>query len=205
MWRMLLSAHAAARRSSGARPRTRSAVLLRRRRTATTTPATSYYLQCTLPIPVPPPKPQRSLPHILHYALPIYLHRPPSLAVWRRWMLALRLPMRRAQGMTASSQCGRRKRNIYAPYFDEMRAAHDTYLPMVLSCYGRWHPESAVTLERVCRQAARRLGIADHRPLLSRAHAAAGVAIWRRAVAMARACLPRLTPADCDAMLSGET
>ena len=98
-----------------------------------------------------------------------------------------------------------KKRNTYAPYFDEMRAARVTYVPMVLSCYGRWHPESAVTLERVCRQAARRLGIADHRPLLSRAHAAAGVAIWRRAVAMARACLPRLAPADCDALLSGET
>ena len=84
----------------------------------------------------------------------------------------------------------RRKRGAYAEHFDEMRAIGVTYVPVVLSCYGRWHADSAVTLERVCQQAARRLGIADHRPILRRAQAAAGVAIWRRAAAMARACLP---------------
>ena len=84
----------------------------------------------------------------------------------------------------------RRKRGAYAEHFEEMRAVGVTYVPIVLSCYGRWHADSAVTLERVCQQAARRLGIADHRPILRRAQAAAGVAIWRRAAAMARACLP---------------
>ena len=86
----------------------------------------------------------------------------------------------------------RKKRTTYAPHFDEMRAIGVFYVPMVLSCYGRWHAESAVVLERICVQAARRLGLADHRAILRRAHAAAGVAVWRRAAAMVRACLPRL-------------
>ena len=64
---------------------------------------------------------------------------------------------------------------------------------MVFSCYGRWHADSTTILERMTLQAARRLGIADHRPLLRRATAAVGVAIWRRVVAMARASLPRLS------------
>ena len=96
-----------------------------------------------------------------------------------------------------------KKRGTYASHFDEMRAIGVTYVPMVLSCYGRWQPESAVTLERVCMQAARHLGIADHRPILRRAHAAAGVAVWRRAAAMARACLPRLAPEALDELFGG--
>ena len=97
----------------------------------------------------------------------------------------------------------RKKRGTYAPHFDEMRAFGVTCIPMVISCYGRWHPESAVTLERVCVQAARRLGLADHEPLLRRARAAAGVAVWRRAAAMARACLPRPSAAEL-ALIFGE-
>ena len=97
----------------------------------------------------------------------------------------------------------RRKRGAYAEHFEEMRAVGVTYVPIVLSCYGRWHADSAVTLERVCQQAARRLGIADHRPILRRAPAAAGVAIWRRAAAMVRACLPAPCP-DAMAALFGD-
>ena len=98
----------------------------------------------------------------------------------------------------------RKKRGTYAPHFDEMRAFGVTYVPMVISCYGRWHPESAVTLERICVQASRRLGLADHLPLLRKARATAGVAIWRRAAAMARACLPRLRPEEMALIFSEE-
>ena len=75
------------------------------------------------------------------------------------------------------------------------------YVPMVLSCYWRWHFDSAVVLERICMQAAHRLGIADHRAILRRAHAAAGVAVWRRAAAMVRACLPRQGPEELSELL----
>ena len=84
----------------------------------------------------------------------------------------------------------RRKRDHYSDFADEMRAAGVAYVPLVVSCYGRWHADSVVVLERIAMQACRRLGIGDHRPLLRRAHSALGVALWRRAVAMARACLP---------------
>ena len=97
----------------------------------------------------------------------------------------------------------RAKRAHYATHEDEMRAAGVSYLPVVLSCFGRWHAESAAALERVAVQAARRLGIACHRPLLRRARAAIGVAVWRRAAAMARACLPRPSPEEL-ALLFGE-
>ena len=86
------------------------------------------------------------------------------------------------------------KRDKYAPFVAEMREGGLCYVPLVFSCYGRAHPESAVALERIAAQAARRLGVRDHRGLLRRARASVGVAIWRRAVAMALSCLPALTP-----------
>ena len=66
------------------------------------------------------------------------------------------------------------------------------YMPMVLSCYGRLHHEAVVNLERIALQAGRRQGVSNYRPLLRRTKAALGVAVVTRAVAMARACLPKL-------------
>ena len=85
-----------------------------------------------------------------------------------------------------------RKRARYEEYFEEMAANNLRYVPVVLSCYGRLHPEAAVTLERVALQAGRRQGVSNYKALLRRATAAIGVAVVTRAVAMARACLPRL-------------
>ena len=85
-----------------------------------------------------------------------------------------------------------RKRARYEEYFEEMAANNLRYVPVVLSCYGRLHPEAADTLERIALQAGRRLGISNHKALLRRATAAVGVTVVTRAVAMARACLPRL-------------
>ena len=67
------------------------------------------------------------------------------------------------------------------------------YVHLVISCYLRLHPEAATTMERLALQAARRQGVSNHRALLRRASAALAVAIQRRAVAMARACLPKLS------------
>ena len=67
------------------------------------------------------------------------------------------------------------------------------YYPIVFSCYGRVHVSAVTSLELIAKQAAKRMGISDYHPILRRAHAAFGVAIWRRAVAMVRACLPKLS------------
>ena len=87
----------------------------------------------------------------------------------------------------------RKKLETYGEYFEELAAQGVRYVPFVLSCYGRLHPEATTTLERLALQAARRQGVGNHRALLRRTSAALGVAVQRRAVAMARACLPKLT------------
>ena len=86
-----------------------------------------------------------------------------------------------------------KKLDKYAPFFEELAARGVRYVPFVLSCYGRLHPEATTTLERLALQAARRQGVSNHRALLRRAAAALGVAVQIRAVAMARACLPKLS------------
>jgi len=85
-----------------------------------------------------------------------------------------------------------RKRGHYSEHLEDMASRGLRYVPLVFSCYGRAHADSAAALELVARQAARRLGVANHEPLLRRARAGIGVAIMRRAAAMARACLPKL-------------
>ena len=65
--------------------------------------------------------------------------------------------------------------------------------PPRVFCYGRLCPEAATTLERLAQQAARKQGVSNHRAILRRASTALNVAVQRRAVAMARACLPKLT------------
>ena len=85
----------------------------------------------------------------------------------------------------------RKKREKYSGHFEGMAANNVRYMPVVLSCYGRLHPE-ADTLERIALQAGRKLGISNHKTLLRRARAAVGVKVVTRAVAMARACLPKL-------------
>ena len=82
--------------------------------------------------------------------------------------------------------------DTYREHFAELAGQGIWYIPMVLSCYGRWHTDAAVTMERLALQAARRQGVRNDKPLLRRARAAVGAALVTRAVAMARACLPRL-------------
>ena len=44
------------------------------------------------------------------------------------------------------------KRQRYGDHFEEMAANNVRYVPVVMSCYGRFHPEAAVTLERLALQ-----------------------------------------------------
>ena len=61
---------------------------------------------------------------------------------------------------------------------------------MAFSAYGRVLPEAMATLTAIAKRGAMKRGLGDHRLLLRRAMAGVGVAIWRRAAAMVRACLP---------------
>ena len=86
------------------------------------------------------------------------------------------------------------------------------YKPMVLSAYGRWHPDSMLTMEAIAKRAARKRGFVDHRLLLRRSLASIGVLIWRRAAAMVRSCPPKPTAEELALMFghdpaadSGET
>ena len=76
------------------------------------------------------------------------------------------------------------------------------YRPLTFSSYGRAHPDAVALLTTVAQRAARRRGLGDHQVLLRWAMAKIGVQIWRRAAAMVRACLPRMSE-DEAALLRG--
>ena len=85
-----------------------------------------------------------------------------------------------------------RKTERYAEHFEELALQGIRYVPMIVSCYGRLHREAENTMERIALQAGRRQGVSNYRPLLRRTQAALGATVVSRAVAMARACLPKL-------------
>lgn len=49
-------------------------------------------------------------------------------------------------------------------------------VPLLFSCYGRAHPDTEDSVELTARQAARRMGVAVHMPLLRRTRVAVNVA-----------------------------
>ena len=63
-------------------------------------------------------------------------------------------------------------------------------MPLCFGSFGRLHPESNVWLEFSARAAARRRGINEFRPILSRTRRNLAVAIQRRLVDQVCACLP---------------
>ena len=83
-----------------------------------------------------------------------------------------------------------RKRATYARFLPALLAEGVEYRPLVWSCWGREHPDTTAALTQLARQAARRRGSSDFRPLLRRARARIGAAIARRAAGMLRACMP---------------
>ena len=82
----------------------------------------------------------------------------------------------------------------YEAHFLELTRLGIRYKLIILSCHGRWHPDSLLTVEAVAKRAARKRGFADHKLLLRRALASIGVLVWRRAAAMVKSCLPK--PSD---------
>ena len=86
-----------------------------------------------------------------------------------------------------------KKKGTYQEHFAEMALHGVRYIPVVLSCYGRLHPKAERTLEQLAQHAGRRQGVTNYKALLQRTKTAVGVAVVTRAVAMARACFPKLT------------
>ena len=84
----------------------------------------------------------------------------------------------------------RRKLRQARPWLDEAAAEQLTYLPVPFNCFGRAHPVTVDVVTRLARRAARRRGLRSHGLLLRRAWARMGVEVWRRTVAIVRACLP---------------
>ena len=83
----------------------------------------------------------------------------------------------------------KRKHAKYAPFAQDLAAAGVVYRPLVWSCFGREHAETTTALVTIARRVARRQGLADHRPVLNRIHAAVGVALARRCARMVHSCL----------------
>ena len=85
----------------------------------------------------------------------------------------------------------------------ELQAAGLEHLPAAWSCYGRASPQAADLLVRLARRAARRQGLPSAAGLLRRTRARVGVEVWRRSVAILRACLPTSAPElEADAALA---
>ena len=78
----------------------------------------------------------------------------------------------------------------------EDRSIDFEYRPLIVSCYGRVHPEAQVILKTLAHVGARRRGIFDYRILLARAHRNIGVEIWRRVASMVHGCLPKLSDGE---------
>ena len=85
----------------------------------------------------------------------------------------------------------KRKKRAYAAFEAELDEARVVYKPLIWSCFGREHAETTAALTSLARRAARRQGLADHEPLLTKARAAIGVALARRCARMVHACLRR--------------
>ena len=84
-----------------------------------------------------------------------------------------------------------RKRNVdkYAPFSADFAAAHVVHRLLIWSCFGREHPETIAALHGLARRIARRLGFANHLPVLAHIRAAIGVALARWGARMVHACL----------------
>ena len=87
-----------------------------------------------------------------------------------------------------------RKRKVrrYARFVPELEAQHIQSRPVIWSSWGREHADTTAVLTELAKRAARRRGLADHRPILARARRGIGIAIVRRAARMVHACQARL-------------
>ena len=86
----------------------------------------------------------------------------------------------------------------YAPYLQQAAVNGILYRPLVVSCYGRVHPECQAILKTIAHGACRRRGVIDCKALLARVHRNIGVEIWRRAASMVHACMPNFRDVGVD-------
>ena len=94
-------------------------------------------------------------------------------------------------GADACAAMEARKRRELGPVGEaELLAAGLEHVPAAWSCYGRASQQADDLLVRLARRAARRQGLPSAAGLLRRTRARIGVEVWRRSVAILRACLP---------------
>ena len=95
-----------------------------------------------------------------------------------------------------------RKRRDYKRHLHELEVQQGiAYRPLILSTWGRMHPETLQILTNLAMQATRRRGLRDHRLLLRRVRSAIGVQLMRRAVRMLHSCMPHLDDAEAQLLL----
>ena len=104
-------------------------------------------------------------------------------------------------GEDACESMHRRKMGTCAAHFAALRAQGVQYRPLVLSAFGRLHPEAACTISALAAAAARRQICTLTRRRKRSSNARPSTAPCRRAVAMVRCCLPPLGPAAAAALL----
>jgi hypothetical protein len=73
----------------------------------------------------------------------------------------------------------------------ELRAQNITYVPLIISCFGRRSRVLSELLRAAASRAARTRDGTSAAALLKRWHRAISCEVWRRTAAMVRRCLPR--------------
>ena len=101
-------------------------------------------------------------------------------------------PLAQNAGPDCTEAMRKRKVRRYARFVPELEAQHIQYRPVIWSSWGREHADTTSVLTELAKRAARRRGLADHRPILARARRGIGIAIVRRAARMVHACQARL-------------
>ena len=124
------------------------------------------------------------------------------LSAFRRpWTYALRHQIPMGAGSDACIAAQNRKEEHYLPMLKELKDEGYDYKPLVWTCWGRPSLQAQGAIRTLAAVAARRRGLADARPLERRAQALIGAQIWRRAAAMALACLRRTDATDAVSLL----
>ena len=78
----------------------------------------------------------------------------------------------------------------YAQHFGDLERRGARYEPAVLGCRGSGHPRATQMISHAGARAARRMGHANSRPLLSRWRQRVAAEVWLRAARMIKACYP---------------
>ena len=79
----------------------------------------------------------------------------------------------------------------YADHLHDLETQGIVYEPIIVSCYGRWHPRATQMLNHAAARAARRNGYANGRGLSRRWRRQIAAELWFRAARMIIACYPR--------------